>query len=128
MEQSFQSWLPFVNYTEMAADIDELYQKKGVEPPVGLFPRWFAQTTLQKPENADLYTTAYMIAGDSLHERKVGLAPDFPQRQLARNELITTYDVMQVLQAEVGDEIQISVSKDLCLSMGSYINQRARSE
>lgn len=63
-----------------------------------------------------------MIAGDSLHERKVGLAPDFPQRQLARNELITTYDVMQVLQAEVGDEIQISVSKDLCLSMGSYIN------
>ena len=42
MEQSFQSWLPFVNYTEMAADIDDLYQKKGVEPPVGLFPRWFA--------------------------------------------------------------------------------------
>ena len=52
-----------------------------------------------------------MVAGDSLHERKIGLAPEFPSRELARHEMITTYDVLQVLQAEVGDEVTISVSK-----------------
>ena len=51
-----------------------------------------------------------MIAGDSLHERKIGHAPGFPIRQLKRHEAITTNDVMNVLGAKIGDEISVSVS------------------
>ena len=103
--------MPFINYTDIAADIDKIYEKKGIEPPVGLFPRWFAQTKLENPET-NKFTSAYMIAGDSLHERKVGVAPGFPIRQLHRHEVITTSDVLAVLGAKVGDQIQVSVSKD----------------
>ena len=96
--------MPFINYTQIAGDIDAIYDKKGVEPPVRLFPRWFAQTKLVNPE-AGKFTSAYMIAGDSLHERKVGVAPGFPIRQLKRHEVITTNDVLSVLGAQVGDQI-----------------------
>ena len=107
VEQSFQSWLPFVNYTQIAHDIDQIYEKKGVEPPVGLFPRWFAQTKLENPDN-NKFTSAYMVAGDSLHERKQGVAPGFPIRQLKRHEAITTNDVLAVLGAKAGDQITVS--------------------
>ena len=65
----------------MANEIDTIYEKKGVEPPVGLFPRWYAQTKLENLSEGK-YTSAYMVAGDSLHERKVGVASGFPIRQL----------------------------------------------
>lgn len=67
-----------------------------------LFPRWFAQTKLMNL-NKSKSTSAYMIAGDSLHERKIGHAVGFPIRQLHRHEAITTNDVMSVLGAKVGD-------------------------
>ena len=84
MEQGFKSWAPFINYTEVQSDIESIYKKKGVEPPVGLFPRWYAQTKLENlnAEEGKLFTSAYMVAGDSLHERKVGVAAGFPIRQL----------------------------------------------
>ena len=110
VEQSAQSWMPFINYTRIQADIDDIYAKKGFEPPVSLFPRWFAHTRLENPRDESKITWAYMIAGDSLHERKIGLAPGFPVRKLERHEAITTKDVLSVLGASVGDQIQISVS------------------
>lgn len=63
----------------MADGIDQIYEKKGVEPPVGLFPRWYAQTKLENLSEGK-FTSAYMVAGDSLHERKVGVAAGFPVR------------------------------------------------
>jgi len=51
-----------------------------------------------------------MVAGDSLHERKVGVAQGFPIRQLKRDEAITTNDVLSVLGADIGDQMQVSVS------------------
>lgn len=110
VEQSFKSWLPFINYTEISNEIDNVYAKKGIEPPVRLFPRWFAQTKLI---HGNKWTSAYMIAGDSLHERKIGHAQGFPIRQLKRHEAITTNDVMNVLGVVPGEEITISVSQIL---------------
>ena len=102
VEQSFQSWMPFINYTQINEDIEAIYQKKGIAPPVGLFPRWIAQTKLTNPADGK-FTSAYMISGDSLHERQIGVAQGFPIRELKRHEVITTNDVMSVLGAKVGD-------------------------
>lgn len=107
VEQGFQSWMPFINYTEIKEDIDAIYDKKGIPPPVGLFPRWYAQTKLENLKDQK-FTSAYMVAGDSLHERKVGVAQGFPIRQLKRDEAITTNDVLSVLGAEIGDQMQVS--------------------
>lgn len=96
--------MPFINYTQISADIDKIYEKKGVEPPVSLFPRWIAQTKLENPSQSK-FTSAYMISGDSLHERQIGLAKGFPIRELKRHEMITTNDVLSVLGAQVGDQI-----------------------
>ena len=62
-----------------------------------------------------------MVAGDSLHERKVGVAAGFPIRQLKRHEAITTNDVLAVLGAKAGDQVQVSVSVkgDLKFKSGS---------
>lgn len=99
--------MPFINYTYIQEDIDHIYAKKGIEPPVGLFPRWFAQTKLINDEK---FTTAYMIAGNSLDERRKGIGMGFPIRELHRHEIITTTDVMEVLDASPGDQITVSVS------------------
>lgn len=107
--------MPFINYTYIQEDIDHIYAKKGIEPPVGLFPRWFAQTKLINDEK---FTTAYMIAGNSLDERRKGIGMGFPIRELHRHEIITTTDVMEVLDASPGDQITVSfdffqmISKD----------------
>lgn len=47
-----------------------------------------------------------MIAGDSLLERKINVAPEFPKHIFARNELATTMDVMNILGLEEGDVVE----------------------
>ena len=61
-------------------------------------------TKLENP-NVGTQTSAFMVAGDSLHERKIGLAKGFPIRELKRHEIITTTDVMSVLGTKPGDQI-----------------------
>ena len=55
-------------------------------------------------------TSSYMIAGDSKLERNLGVAPGFPARELKQDELITTNDIMTVLDVKEGDVISTDVS------------------
>lgn len=78
-QQSFMSRIPTVNFTELQKISYDAYEAKGHESPIELFPRWVAQTTLYNPDNKLKNTTANMIAGDSLLERKINVAPGFPK-------------------------------------------------
>ena len=51
-----------------------------------------------------------MIAGDSKLERNIGIAPGFPVRTLKQDELITTANILTVLDVEVGGHISTDVS------------------
>lgn len=84
--------------------MDNDFKKKGRTSNVELFPRWMAQTTLSNPE-MDISTSAYMIAGDSKLERKIQIARGFPNDILKKGEIVTTSDVMNLLNAEVGDKL-----------------------
>jgi hypothetical protein len=68
-----------------------------------------AQTTLFNTNAGHLNTTAYMIAGNSTLERMIGVAPEFPNRIFGRNELVTTTDVMNLLNVKEGDTIEAHV-------------------
>lgn len=46
-----------------------------------------------------------MVAGDSKLERNIGIAPGFPVRTLKQDELITTSNILTVLNVEVGGYI-----------------------
>lgn len=100
------SRVPTVNFTELQEIADEAYQSKGFESPIELFPRWIAQTTLFNPAIKTKNTTAHMIAGDSLLERRINVAPAFPKTIFARNELATTFDVMNILGLQDGQQIE----------------------
>ena len=52
-----------------------------------------------------------MVAGDSIRERNIGIAPGFPIKPLNRHELITTVDIASVLGLKVGEQIQVDVSE-----------------
>lgn len=43
-----------------------------------------------------------MIAGDSYLERKIDVAPEFPKLLLDRHEMVTSADVMRILNLEEG--------------------------
>lgn len=96
------SRIPTVNFTELSQIAQNAYRSKGLESPIELFPRWIAQTTLFNPDFKTRNTTAHMIAGDSHLERKINVAPEFPKRTFARNELATTDDVMNILGLKEG--------------------------
>lgn len=95
------SRIPTVNYTQLEEIAQQAY--KGKQTPIELFPRWMAQTTLYNPANRDRNTTAYMIAGNSSLERKIGVAPDFPKKIFGLKEIATTADVVNLLGLTVGD-------------------------
>lgn len=109
-EQSFKSRIPTVNFTELEQTALDAYGKYGKETPIELFPRWVAQTTLYNPQMKSKSTTAHMIAGDSYLERKINVAPEFPKMLLARHELTTSTDVMQLLSLEEGQQVEAHVS------------------
>jgi len=51
-------------------------------------------------------TSAHMIAGDSYLERKINVAPEFPKMLLGRNEMITSGDVMRILDLKEGQTVE----------------------
>lgn len=71
------SRVPTVNFTQLLEIQKEAY--KGRESPIELFPRWVASTKLINPSDKRKNTTANMIAGDSLLERRINVAPEFPK-------------------------------------------------
>ena len=48
-------------------------------------------------------TSAYMIAGDTIRERNIGVAPKFPHIKMQRGEIATTKDIASVLGVKQGD-------------------------
>lgn len=71
-----------------------------------MFPRWLAQTKISNVERTS-NTSAYMVAGDSIRERNIGVARGFPINKLGRHELITTQEIAHVLGVEEGDNLAI---------------------
>lgn len=51
-----------------------------------------------------------MIAGDSLLERKINVAPEFPKHLFQRHELATTNDVLDIIGLQEGDQVEAYVS------------------
>ena len=100
------SALPLVNYTDISALIDQEYKNR--TKPIELFPRWFAQTKLYN-ENREFHTQAYVFAGDSRLERNIRIAPGFPNNILGKDEMITTHDVMSLLNINVGDMVEADI-------------------
>jgi len=47
-----------------------------------------------------------MIAGDSYLERRINVAPEFPKMLLGRHEMITSSDVMRILDLVEGQEVE----------------------
>jgi hypothetical protein len=86
-------------------------------------PRWIAQTRVFNPERT-FNTSSYMVAGDSIRERNIGIAPGFPIRRLKRHELITTNDIAAVLGLKQGDQIQVDF--DLFQIISSDFNKLKR--
>ena len=104
--QNFMSNIPTVNFVELEKVIEKAYA--GVERPVEIFPRWMAQTVLYNTERTHK-TQAYLIAGDQSLERNLGIAPGFPRMQLKKDEMITTTDVMSLLNLKVGEEMNVDI-------------------
>ncbi len=51
-----------------------------------------------------------MIAGDQRLERKINVAPEFPNRLYDRHEIATTTDVLNILGLKEGDQMEAHVS------------------
>lgn len=98
---SFKSKIPTVNFTALSEKANSIYANSS--HPIELFPRWIAQSTLYNPSNFVHNTSAHMIAGDSYLERKINVAPEFPKILLKRNEMVTSADVMRILNLEEGN-------------------------
>jgi hypothetical protein len=94
--------IPTVNFTELTEISKNVYLDKGLEEPIQLFPRWVASATLNN-RNTRRNTSAHMIAGDSMLERRINVAPEFPNKIFKRDELATTSDVLDILGVQVGD-------------------------
>lgn len=95
---------PFINYTHINEHMEDVYQELDKESNIKLTPRWIAQTRIFNTERT-LNTSSYMVAGDSIRERNIGIAPGFPIEKLERHELITTHDIANVLGLKIGDQI-----------------------
>jgi len=52
-----------------------------------------------------------MIAGDQRLERKINVAPEFPNRLYNQHEIATTTDVLNILGLKEGDQMEAHVSK-----------------
>ena len=68
---------PFINYTEINAHMEGIYAELDKPMDVELTPRWIAQTRVFNTDRT-FNTSSYMVAGDSIRERNIGIAPGFP--------------------------------------------------
>lgn len=107
--QNLKQMNPSINFTQLDEKANRIYDKVA-NPPIELFPRWIAQTTLFNPNNVMANTSAHMIAGDSYLERKINVAPEFPKMLPERNEIITSGDVMRILDLKEGQSVEAHVS------------------
>lgn len=98
--QSFGALIPTVNFTQLNEIAENSYSELGQLSPIELFPRWTAQSLLISGEHT---TTANMIAGNSSLERLIRVAPDFPNINLGQQDMITSQDVLDILQLQAGD-------------------------
>jgi hypothetical protein len=50
-----------------------------------------------------------LFAGDTKLERNIGVAPGFPKDILKQDEMITTADVMNLLNITEGDSVEVDI-------------------
>ena len=101
------SKIPFVNFTLIEETLDEYYGE--MERPFEVFPRWIAQSKIFNDEGTR-QSNAYVVAVDSVLERKIIVGHNFPNMVLEQGQMITTTDVLKLLGNNIGDLIEINVS------------------